>query len=129
MLHYREEDGRLTIDPEFGFRPTLGNGDYSRYGTLIPGYSTEMRSDSTRLLFVGDSVTQRGRIVRALRALYRSESSSTGTPGWVPSTRSREVRFYSMYNSAIEPAHVILTFQGSGTTICWGCRTKPSGKA
>ena len=110
MLNYREEDGRLTIDPEFGFRPTLGNRYYSRYGTLIPGYANEMRPDSTRLLFVGDSVTQRGRIVRALRALYGTEKFEYWNAGVGSFNTLQEVKFYRMYNSAIEPNHVILTF-------------------
>ena len=110
MLHYREEDGRLTIDSQFGFRPTLGNRYYSEYGTLIPGYSTEMRPDSTRLLFIGDSVTQRGRIVRALRKLYGTEKFEYWNAGVGSFNTAQEVKFYTMYNSAIKPNHVILTF-------------------
>ena len=59
------------IDPEIGFRPIIGTDGYTQYGTLPnKKYPVEKRSGITRLLFIGDSVTKRGKIVGELKQIY-----------------------------------------------------------
>jgi hypothetical protein len=63
----------FVVDPHFGFRPVLGTGAYTHLGTLANAYATAKPSGVQRLLFLGDSVTHRGHIVDALRAVYGSQ--------------------------------------------------------
>ena len=49
----------FTVDPDFGFRPLLGNTSYNEYGTLNNKYSLEPSPGVTRLLFIGDSINAR----------------------------------------------------------------------
>jgi hypothetical protein len=105
----------FTIDPELGFMPILGNGlsGYTKYGTLQNEYSIEKRPGVTRLLFMGDSVTGRGKIVNALRQVYgdkKFEYWNAGVESWAT---AQEVNFYKKYNWRIKPDHVILTFHNN----------------
>lgn len=62
--------GLFIIDPNFGFRPALGTSVYNKFGTLAGNYTLEKPEGVTRLLFIGDSVTARGKIIDAIRKLY-----------------------------------------------------------
>ena len=103
------------IDPEMGFMPILGNGfsRYSEYGTLENGYSIEKKPGVARVLFMGDSVTCRAKIVNALRRLYgekKFEYWNAGVESWAT---AQEVNFYEKYNRGIKPDHVVLTFHNN----------------
>jgi len=65
---------QFTIDSNFGFRPILGNAFYNKYGTWINTYTIEKRQNVKRLLFIGDSVTSRGKIIIALTHLFGVEN-------------------------------------------------------
>ena len=45
----------------------LGEGPYTRFGTLANGYAEAKVPGVRRLLFLGDSVTHRGHLIDALR--------------------------------------------------------------
>ena len=98
------------IDPGFGFRPILGNGLYSDYGTRTNECVLEKPPDKTRLLFLGDSVTARGHIVKAIRDLYGDERFEYWNAGVESFNTVQEVNYYRRYNAAIAPDHVVLTF-------------------
>ncbi len=100
----------FTIDPDFGFRPILGNELYNEYGTLNNGYRLEASPGVARLLFVGDSVTRRGRIVDALKEAYGEGRFEYWNAGVESFNTAQEVQYYIRYNSIIKPDHVILTF-------------------
>jgi len=106
--------GAFTIDPEMGFRPEPGRGFTSRWGTLVgPGEPVDgdvKRPGTVRLLFAGDSVTRRGRIVRALRELYGNERYEWWNAGVESFSTAQEVAYYERFNSALRPDHVVLTF-------------------
>ena len=63
-----------------------------------------------RLLFIGDSVTHRGQIVEALRAVYGSQKYEYWNAGVESFNTVQEVEYYKRFNRAINPDHVILTF-------------------
>ena len=63
-----------------------------------------------RLLFIGDSVTHRGQIVEALRAVYGSQKYEYWNAGVESFNTVQEVEYYRRFNRAINPDHVILTF-------------------
>jgi hypothetical protein len=100
----------FTPDPDLGFRPILGEGRYyGPHGTLQNCYNLRKRPGVTRLLFIGDSVTHRGELIKALRARYGEERFEYWNAGVESYNTVQEVGFYLRYNRAIEPDHVILT--------------------
>jgi hypothetical protein len=100
----------FVVDSDFGFRPILDNGSYTRFGTLANGHSEAKRPGVTRLLFIGDSVTHRGEIVEALRAQYGSQHYEYWNAGVESFNTVQEVAYYKRFNRLIQPDHVILTF-------------------
>ena len=98
----------FTLDPEFGFRPILGNSLFNKYGTRVNGYDIEKKQNKERLLFIGDSVTARGKIINALRKLYGEEEFEYWNAGVESFNTVQEVKFYEKYNKHIKPDHVIL---------------------
>jgi hypothetical protein len=100
----------FTVDPDFGFRPILGSGNYTRFGTLANGYSETKRAGVTRLLFIGDSVTRRGQIVEALKAQYGAQKYEYWNAGVESFNTVQEVAYYKRFNRPVLPDHVILTF-------------------
>ncbi|MEZ5966816.1 MAG: hypothetical protein R3F56_23455 [Planctomycetota bacterium] len=95
-------------DPDLGYGPILGTDAYDQYGTLRNDYQLEKTKGVVRLLFIGDSVTSRGKIVAALRERCGEgfEYWNAGVEGY--NTR-QEVAWYLRHNWRIRPDHVILT--------------------
>jgi hypothetical protein len=100
----------FVVDPNFGFRPVLGDGPYTRFGTHANDYAAAKPPGVNRLLFIGDSVTHRGQIVEALRAVYGSQKYEYWNAGVESFNTVQEVEYYRRFNRAINPDHVILTF-------------------
>lgn len=100
----------FTVDPDFGFRPILGNEYYNEFGTLVADYPVEKRDGVERLLFLGDSVTFRGRIVDALKAAAGEERYEYWNAGVESYNTVQEANLYRRYNAGLQPDHVILTF-------------------
>ena len=124
----------FVVDPSFGFRPVLGDGPYTRFGTLANDYAAAKPPGVNRLLFIGDSVTHRGQIVEALRAVYGSQKYEYWNAGVESFNTVQEVEYYKRFNRAINPDHVILTlhlnatpaFREDGTLVA---RTQPAGSS
>ena len=112
LPQFRRGDNLSTfvIDPDFGFRPILPSGSYTRFGTLANGYAEAKRPGVTRLLFIGDSVTRRGHIVEALKSQYGSQGYEYWNAGVESFNTVQELGYYRRFNRAIQPDHVILTF-------------------
>ena len=114
LPQFRQEalDGRaaFVIDPNFGFRPLLGDGPYTSFGTLANSYATAKPPGLSRLLFIGDSVTHRGHIVDALRAEYGSRLYEYWNAGVESFNTVQEVEYYRLFNRPVHPDHIILTF-------------------
>jgi hypothetical protein len=117
----RDNLSTFVIDPDFGFRPILPSGSYTRFGTLANGYAEAKRPGVTRLLFIGDSVTRRGHIVEALKSHYGSQEYEYWNAGVESFNTVQEVEYYRRFNRAIQPDHVILTFHLNDfeTTPVW----------
>ena len=98
------------IDPRFGFRPVLGSGLYGDAGTRVNDYTLKKPPDTTRLLFLGDSVTARAHIVEAVRDLYGDEHYEYWNAGVESFNTVQEVNYYLLYNAVVAPDHVILAF-------------------
>ena len=106
----RENLSGFVVDPDFGFRPILGSGSYTRFGTLANDYSEAKPQGIKRLLFIGDSVTHRAKILEAVRAEYGSQLYEYWNAGVESFNTVQEVAYYRRFNRFIRPDHVILTF-------------------
>jgi len=100
----------FVIDPAFGFRPVLGDGPYTHFGTLVNDYAVAKPPGVQRLLFIGDSVTRAGYIVDALRAEYGSQQYEYWNAGVQSFNTVQEVEYYRRFNRPLHPDHVIVTF-------------------
>lgn len=106
-----DDTARLfTVDPEIGFRPKLDTEVFDAYGAHRNDYPFEKTAGRTRVLFAGDSVTARGRIIEALRARYGDERFEYWNAGVESFNTVQEVAFYEAYNYALEPDRVVLSF-------------------
>jgi hypothetical protein len=103
----------FVVDDALGFRPILNNRIYNQYGTLPNSYDIKDKSGIIRLLFLGDSVTARGEIIRELKKLYGEEQYEYWNAGVEAYNTVQEIKFFQMYNSLIKPDHVILTFHNN----------------
>ena len=72
----------LELDEDLGFRQVAGGTAYDVHGALRNDYLLGKPATSERLLFIGDSVTRRGRLVSALCGALGGGggTSSAGTP-------------------------------------------------
>ena len=99
-------------DPECGYLPVPGGGEYGPEGCLTNDYDVKQRK-GTRVLFVGDSATHRGKLVAALRQLYGDTKYEYWNAGVESFNTLQELVLYRRYNSAIQPDHVVLTFHNN----------------
>lgn len=100
----------ITIDDRLGYRPRLGSAQYSEYGTYYNAYPLEKRKGVSRVLFAGDSVTARGRIVAAFRELYGDQAYEYWNAGVEGYNTVQEVTYYKLFNHQIHPDHIVLEF-------------------
>lgn len=103
----------FTVDPAFGFRPNLEGGIYNGYGTLRNDYPPAKPPGRQRVLFVGDSVTRIGFIVKALREVYGDEKYEYWNAGVDSFNTVQELAYYREFNSKLAPDQVILTFNNN----------------
>ena len=94
MENLRGKNNIFTTDPDMGFRPVLNNGHYNEFGTKINNYKLEKPDQVTRLLFLGDSVANRGKISNALREIYGKEKFEYWNAGVESFNTVQEVNFY-----------------------------------
>lgn len=103
------EDTRMGFRPRLGFRAGEGRQVYSQFGTLPNSYPLEKRSGVRRLLFLGDSVTARGRVVDAIRKAAGEEKLEYWNAGVESFNTRQAVDFYRFYNYGVNPDEVVLT--------------------
>jgi hypothetical protein len=102
--------GIYMLDEELGFRPVRGGEKYSEHGTLWNEYALEKPEGVRRLLFLGDSVTRRGKIVGALRELLGEEGLEYWNAGVEAYATAQEVRYYEQHLLGLDEDHLVLTF-------------------
>jgi len=118
----REQDSQVVEDPEAGYLPLRGQGEYDQNGCLANSYQDNGQTGDPvdrlpgqvqRLLFVGDSVTHRGKLIDQLRKLYGEKYFEYWNAGVESYNTRQELIWYSRYNSNIKPDHLILTFHNN----------------
>jgi hypothetical protein len=102
-------NGIYTQDRDLGYRPVLGGAEYAQHGARWNDYPLVKPPGVRRLLFLGDSVTQRARLLEALRGPLGPgvELWNAGVIGYA--TR-QELEYYRRYLGEIRPDHVVLSF-------------------
>jgi len=104
------EFGIFQVDDELGYRPVPGGEGYGPHGCKWNEYAPEKPAGKRRLLFVGDSVTDRHKLIDALRERLGEadyEYWNAGIPGYAT---EQEFLYYRDYLGSIQADHVILTF-------------------
>ncbi len=105
---------QLYFDEELGFFPKVGlGGEYNASGCLYNEYDVENRKGRKRVLFIGDSVTHRGKIVEALRELYGDADYEYWNAGVGAFNTAQILEFFRRYNTNIHPDEVVLTFHNN----------------
>ncbi|MBS2037600.1 hypothetical protein JST97_21615 [bacterium] len=102
-----------TPDDECGYLPRVGGANYGAQGCLYNKYSLEKTPGRKRVLFMGDSVTHRARIIQPLRALYGEAHFEYWNAGVESFNTAQEVVLYRRYNHLIKPDLVVLTFHNN----------------
>lgn len=102
-----------TPDDECGYLPKINGAEYGAQGCLFNDYPLHKTPGKTRVLFVGDSVTHRGRIVQPLRRLYGEKKYEYWNAGVESFNTVQEVSLYRRYNRLIKPDLVVLTFHNN----------------
>lgn len=104
------QPARFEMHTGFGFRPVLGGPDYGPDGALYNNYPREKGPGIERILFIGDSVTARGRIVRALQQRADAATREWWNGGVESFDLEQTVRYFELHTLALDPDHVVLTF-------------------
>ncbi|MFA5507277.1 MAG: hypothetical protein WC314_07550 [Vulcanimicrobiota bacterium] len=97
---------------ECGYLPIVGKGLFGPEGCLKNDYDVA-NPKAERVLFAGDSVTHRARIIDALKALYGEESYEYWNAGVESFNTMQEWVLYREHNHKINPDHVVLTFHNN----------------
>lgn len=99
----------LIPDSSLGLRPNLGTSVFDENGI---GISNSIRSDAEnarKILFIGDSVTQRAEIVRALAGKLSVENTSFLNGGVSGYNIREEVEFFLRFQHVVEPDMIFHT--------------------
>jgi hypothetical protein len=109
--HYEvhPEFGIYELDEQLGFRPIAGGQGYGPHGAHWNEYALEKAPGKRRLLFLGDSVTERHKVIDALAARLGDgfEYWNAGVPAWAT---EQEFLYYRDHLGSLQADHVILTF-------------------
>ena len=108
-LEVHPDAGIFELDPVLGYRPVLGGKGYGPHGCKWNEYALEKPADKRRLLFLGDSVTDRHKIVDALHAAL-GESFEYWNAGVPAFATEQELLYYRDVLGGVHADHVLLTF-------------------
>lgn len=104
---------RYQADSDIGYRPILGSGKYSEFGTLVNDYPEVKPEGTTRVLFLGDSVAHRGRIQKHLLRRCAEEAVEFWNAGVEGFNTGQAVGYYLRWNRPLQPDHVTLIFHNN----------------
>lgn len=105
--------GMLQPDAELGYAPILDGRGFDAWGTHRNPYPRSKQPGITRVLFLGDSITARARVLRALTHLVPKqlfEFWNAGVEGW---NTEQEVAFFLRVTHRVQPDRVVLGFHNN----------------
>jgi hypothetical protein len=105
----------LVSDPEIGFRPQLNTEVYDNHGILLlRSYkNAAVAGAQQRILFIGDSVTARSRIVDAIRRQLGDANIEFLNGGVESFNLTQEVSFFLKYQSGLRVDRIIHQVHGN----------------
>jgi hypothetical protein len=98
----------MVPDSSLGLRPNLGTAAYDANGVGI-GSILSSAENPYKILFIGDSVTARGRLMRALAVVRASDTTSYLNGGVEAYNIQQEVEFFLRYQSNVGPQEIFHT--------------------
>ncbi|MSR61986.1 MAG: SGNH/GDSL hydrolase family protein [Planctomycetes bacterium] len=104
------ERGIFQVDAQLGYRPVPGGKNYGTHGCKWNEYVPEKAPGKTRLLFLGDSVTDRGKLQAALRARLGEDAYEYWNGGVTGYNTQQEFAYYRDHLADVAADHVVLTF-------------------
>jgi hypothetical protein len=106
------------IDAELGFVPTPDSRDYDHFGIARrPGSEPQAKGARTRVLFLGDSVTRRGHIIDALRAILAGTPVEFINAGIESFNTVQEVGLYFRLTRGVEADQVVLSLHNNDFAV------------
>lgn len=128
-LDFFEKQARLMVgglqpDEELGFVPVLDGNSHDAFGLLREqGHAPSVAKPpgTHRILFLGDSVTARGRIVLPLRALWGGGAVEFLNAGFEGANPVQSVELYFRHQRQLEPDQVVLTLHNNDLTVTPTC--------
>ena len=108
-----EARARFHEDPECGYLPLTDGMEYGAQGCMPNSYDAKDRKGKNRVLFAGDSVTHRGKIVEGLRTLYGDANYEYWNAGVESFNTKQEWVLYRRFNASLRPDHVVLQFHNN----------------
>jgi len=112
--------GSLQPDEELGHVPVLDGHSHDAFGLLReegPTPSVAKPPGTHRILFLGDSVTARRRIVMALRALWGGGAVEFLNAGFEGANPIQSVELYFRHQRQLAPDQVVLTLHNNDLTV------------
>lgn len=114
--------GIYELDEELGYAPVLGGPLMDERGAHHNEYADACAPGKRRVVFLGDSVTERGKLIEGVRLAYGDEDYeywNLGVGGWAT---EQEVRWHERHGRALDADQVVLTFHPNdwmSTPICF----------
>lgn len=96
-------------DAEIGYVPKRGNEVYGPTGCKVNPYPPQKAEGVRRVLLIGDSVTYRARIERAIRAKFGESGIEYWNAGVDGYNTAQELAWFRRLSPEIRPDHVVLT--------------------
>jgi hypothetical protein len=100
-------DGEFVHDEVLGMRPVLGTGAYDAKGILLSRSRIREAAGARKILLLGDSVTDRGEIVRPLGDLLPCENVSLLNGAVSGYNLQQEVEFFLRYQRETRPQIIV----------------------
>src|SRR5262245_12399963 len=92
--------GVFQTDEALGYRPVPGGAGYGTHGARLNDYALEKPAGKRRLLFIGDSVTERHKIIDALHREL-GDDYEYWNAGVVGYSTAQELAYYRDYLGSI----------------------------
>lgn len=109
---------QFEADEDMGFMPKVGQGgEYCPFGCLANDYDPKSPGDRQRLLFIGDSVTHRHKIIDGLRKFDTQERFEFWNAGVESFNTAQSLELFKRHNIKLKPDHVILTFHNNDFSV------------
>lgn len=103
----------LLPDREWLYQPAPGAGYDPEWGTLLNTYPREKKAGTRRILFVGDSVTHRAKIIDSLKKIYGELDKEYWNAGVEGYNTVQEWKYFVSKNEKSSPDEIVISFHNN----------------